>query len=444
MSTSRPSRQHHERLARSVVQRLVDNGFRALYAGGYVRDRLLGTGDTGDIDIATSATPDEVTALFEHTVGVGAHFGVIIVVQQGLPFEVATFRTDVGTRDGRHPESVAFCDEQTDAQRRDFTINGMFYDPLTDEVLDYVGGREDLQHGVVRAIGDPQARFHEDYLRLLRAVRFAARFRFEVEPATWEALREAADGLSGVSSERVFQETDRMLCGPNPEQAVRMLQCSGLLAQVLPEVAAMDGVEQPKEFHPEGDVLEHTLQVLAHLEKPSRCLAWSALLHDIGKPPTMVRADRIRFNNHHTVGARMAVDVLRRLHAPNALIECVEACVANHMQFMNVPRMKLSTLKRFLGRSTIDDELALHRADCLASHGMLDNYDILIEQRAKFAQEQLKPRPLLRGKDLIALGHSPGPLFRTILDAVYDLQLEEQVATREQALEWVRKRYPSG
>lgn len=430
-----------EGLAKQVVDRLVHAGFRALYAGGCVRDRLLTGTSAGDVDIATSATPQTVINLFSHTVPVGVQFGVVIVVEQGVPFEVATFRADRGIADGRHPQSVEFSDERIDAQRRDFTINGMFFDPCTAEVLDYVGGRADLQARMIRAIGEPAERFAEDYLRMLRAVRFAARFDFDIEPRTFDAIAGAAGAIAKISAERVFQELDKMLRGPHPRRALELLHATGLLPHVLPEVAALENVQQPPQFHPEGDVLRHTFLALDQLAQPSQRLAWATLLHDIGKPPTFTVSDRIRFNNHDAVGATMAATVLERLRAPRALIDDVGAVIANHMHFAAVNKMKLSTLKRFLGRSTIDDEIEMHRADCLASHGMLDNLELLRSRKAEFAVESLKPTPLLKGRDLLQMGFRPGPALGRILDEVYDLQLEESLTTREQALDWVREHH---
>jgi tRNA nucleotidyltransferase/poly(A) polymerase len=308
------------------------------------------------------------------------------------PFEVATFRSDIGTDDGRHPSHIVFTDAKHDAQRRDFTINGMFYDPLTDKVLDYVSGKEDLAAKVVRAIGDPALRFKEDYLRLLRAVRFAARFDFAIEDATWDAVKANAAGIAGISRERIFAEFDRTLSKPNPDRAFRLLAESGLLGRTIPEVADLIGVEQPAEFHPEGDVFTHTIKALGLMgPDPSPILSWSVLLHDIGKKTTMRVTDRIRFNNHDQAGAAMAEALLERLHAPGSLIGAVVACIDNHMNFMNVTAMRLSTLKKFLSRPTIADELELHRTDCLASHGNLDNYHFVKTKLEAFALEQLKP-----------------------------------------------------
>ena len=432
----------HVGAAVEVVNRLHDHGYTALFAGGCVRDLLLNDGRAmGDIDIATSATPQTVAKLFTNTIGVGAHFGVMVVVHRSFQFEVATFRSDVGIKDGRHPEQVVFTDAPTDAARRDFTINGMFYDPLSRAVFDYVGGRRDLQKKVIRSIGDPDLRFTEDYLRLLRAVRFAARFDFSIDPPTWQALCHHAAGIGQVSAERIFAELEKMLCQKNADVALRYLQQCGLLAIVLPELEATVGVEQPPQFHPEGCVFEHTLLMLKQLNNPSPVLAWSTLLHDIGKPPTFRITDRIRFNNHNRVGAEMAEKLLRRLKASNALIEAVYACVDNHMNFINLMTMRLGTLKKFLARATLVDEIELHRLDCLASHGNCENVAFLQEKLQGFEAEQIKPEPFIGGKDLMALGLKPGPLFGEILDAVYDLQLDETIRDKAQALEWVRGHY---
>ena len=431
-----------ENAALGIVKRLRDKGFSALYAGGYVRDTVLGLADRGDIDIATSATPQQVSGLFSSVIGVGEHFGVMIVVEGGIPFEVATFRTDEGGADGRHPAAVSFTDARRDAQRRDFTINGMFFDPLTDEIIDHVGGRADLAAGIVRAIGDPGQRFSEDYLRLIRAIRFAARFGFAVEPRTWDALKENVAGIVLISAERIFQETDKILAFAHADRALVLLHESGLLAALFPEIERCVGVAQPAQFHPEGDVFTHTVKALSLLDKPSQVCAWSALLHDIGKPATMVVAeDRIRFSNHDVTGARMAEQLLRRLKAPSALIEGVCSVIANHMNFMNVRKMRLSTLKKFLARPTLEDEMELHRVDCRASHGDVSNYDFIRTKQKEMPVEEIKPPSLINGKDLIALGMTPGPSFGAILDEAYDLQLEGNLTTKDGAIEWVKGKY---
>jgi tRNA nucleotidyltransferase/poly(A) polymerase len=434
-----------EKAAFEIVKRLTEAGFSALYAGGFVRDMVLNLPEKGDIDIATSATPQQIGGLFPGVIGVGEHFGVMIVVMDGVPFEVATFRRDVGTQDGRHPVSVEFIgarDAREDALRRDFTINGMFFDPLTDTIIDHVHGRRDLERGIIRAIGDPCLRFSEDYLRLVRAIRFAARFGFCIEKDTWAALRENVAGIGRISAERIFQETDKILAFPHADAALVLLHESGLLSILFPEIQRCVGVAQPQEFHPEGDVFSHTVKALALLDKPTKVSAWSVLLHDIGKPPTMVMADRIRFSNHDVAGARMAADLLRRLKAPSTLVEQVHDVIANHMNFMNVQKMRLSTLKKFLARPTLEDEMVLHRVDCLASHGDVSNYDFIRQKQKEMPVQEIKPPALLSGRDLIALGMAPGPLFGKILGEAYDLQLEEKLTSREDAMEWVRKNYP--
>jgi tRNA nucleotidyltransferase/poly(A) polymerase len=431
-----------EKAALEIVKRLTGAGFSALYAGGFVRDMVLQLPEKGDIDIATSATPQQISGLFQGVIGVGEHFGVMIVVMGGIPFEVATFRRDEGIADGRHPVSVDFVGAQEDALRRDFTINGMFFDPLTDTIIDHVHGRRDLDRGIIRAIGDPRLRFSEDYLRLVRAIRFAARFGFCIEKGTWDALRENAAGIGRISAERIFQETDKILAFPHADAALVLLHESGLLSILFPEIQRCVGVAQPQEFHPEGDVFSHTVKALALLDKPTQASAWSVLLHDIGKPPTMVVADRIRFSNHDVTGARMAENLLKRLKAPSTLVEQVHDVIANHMNFMNVRKMRLSTLKKFLARPTLEDEMVLHRVDCLASHGDVSNYDFIRQKQAQMPPQEINPPALINGRDLIALGMSPGPLFGKILGEAYDLQLEEKLTSREDAVEWARKNYP--
>ncbi len=422
-----------------IIEVLRERGYEALFAGGSVRDMLLGEGKSSDIDIATNATPSTINEIFNHVIGVGEHFGVMLVIEKGMQFEVATFRSDGYSHDGRHPEKVVFTDAKTDALRRDFTINGMFYDPINDEVIDYVGGEEDLKKGIIRTIGNPNERFSEDYLRLLRAIRFASRFSFDIEKSTFEAIKNNASNITKISFERIFQEIDKMLANVHRAEAIEMLSDVGLLKEVLPEVEAMKGVEQPPQFHPEGDVFVHTLLALKNLKNPSQVAAWSALLHDIGKPPTMRITDRIRFNNHHRVGSNMSREVMHRLKCSNNLTDDVCECVDNHMNFINVTNMRLSKLKRFLARPTLEDELNLHWADCMASHGGVENYDFIREKQQEYAHDIIKPDPLIGGKDLIKLGFKPGPLFGKILDKVYDLQLEDEIKNRDEALDWVKR-----
>lgn len=430
-----------ENAARRIVEVLRSAGHEAYYAGGCVRDLLLGKA-AHDYDIATSARPDEVTALFPRTVAVGAHFGVIMVIEENKPFEVATFRNDGNYGDGRRPDSVTFATAEEDAQRRDFTINGLFLDPVSNEVIDFVGGRRDLEAHVIRAIGDPALRFNEDKLRVLRGVRFAAALGFKIEPATWEAIRAFAGEVPVVSAERIRDELSRIFLHPNRVRGFDLLDASGLLRILLPEVDVLKGCVQPPEFHPEGDVFVHTRLMLELLpEKVSLPLVLAVLFHDLGKPPTFQRDEtgRIRFNGHEYVSAQLTREIMTRLRFSNAEIEATEAIVRNHMAFKDVQKMRVAKLKRFLARETIDDELELHRVDCTSSHGMLDNYEFLLAKREEFANEPLIPPPLVTGHDLIALGWKPGPIFKRALDAVETLQLEGRLRDRDEALAWLRE-----
>ncbi len=430
-----------ENAARRIVEVLRSAGHEAYYAGGCVRDLLLGK-TAHDYDIATSARPDEVTALFPRTVAVGAHFGVIMVIEENKPFEVATFRNDGNYGDGRRPDSVTFATAEEDAQRRDFTINGLFLDPVSNEVIDFVGGRRDLEAHVIRAIGDPALRFNEDKLRVLRGVRFAAALGFKIEPATWEAIRAFAGEVPVVSAERIRDELSRIFLHPNRVRGFDLLDASGLLRILLPEVDVLKGCVQPPEFHPEGDVFVHTRLMLELLpEKVSLPLVLAVLFHDLGKPPTFQRDEtgRIRFNGHEYVSAQLTREIMTRLRFSNAEIEATEAIVRNHMAFKDVQKMRVAKLKRFLARETIDDELELHRVDCTSSHGMLDNYEFLLAKREEFANEPLIPPPLVTGHDLIALGWKPGPIFKRALDAVETLQLEGRLRDRDEALAWLRE-----
>lgn len=435
-----------EAQARAVVRRLRDAGFLAFYAGGCVRDTLLGLAPK-DFDIATSAPPHEVQRLFPRTIAVGAHFGVICVLQEGIPFEVATFRSDDAYIDGRRPTGVTYSTPQLDAARRDFTINGLFFDPLGGEVIDYVHGREDLKAGILRAIGDPAQRFREDRLRLLRAVRFAAAFGFTIEPATWDALRANAAEIHVVSAERIREELVRIFTAPGRVRGFDLLDSSGLLAQVLPEITTLKGCEQPPQFHPEGDVYVHTRRMLELLPlETSVPLAFSVLFHDIGKPATFSRdpADgRIRFSGHDKVSAEMTFRVMERLRFSRDEIDATVEAVANHMAFKDVQSMRVARLKRFMARPHFADELELHRVDCASSHGMLDNYTFLLQKRDEFASEPLIPPPLVNGRDLLALGWKPGPKIGEVLEAVQTRQLEGALHTREEALAWVKSEYPA-
>jgi len=435
-----------EAIAREICARLAADGFTAYFAGGCVRDRLLGY-PPGDIDIATDARPEDVRRIFRRTVAVGAHFGVVVVVEGGHQFEVATFRSDGAYVDGRRPESVEFTTAEGDASRRDFTINGLFFDPAGGEVLDFVGGRADLERRVIRAIGDASARFREDRLRVLRGIRFAASLGFEIEDATWRALVDAAPGIGAVSAERVRDELVKMFVAPGRLRAFDLLDRSGLLARLLPEVDALKGCEQPPQFHPEGDVFVHTRLMFSLLEGDvSPALAFAVLLHDIGKPPcaSVDPTGRIRFNGHEHRGAIMAEAVARRLRFSNAETTAITEMVRNHMAFKDTPNMRLAKLRRFLARPHFDDELELHRVDCLGSHGGLDIHAFLLDQRARLANEPLVPPRLLTGADLIALGWKPGPHFRTALETAQNLQLEGRLQSKEDAIEWARAQTQSG
>ncbi|MEI6323024.1 MAG: CCA tRNA nucleotidyltransferase [bacterium] len=432
-----------ESAARSVVERLRAHGFQALYAGGCVRDRLLGV-EPHDYDVATDARPEQVEALFPRTVPIGAQFGVILVLEQDKEIQVATFRGDGSYHDGRHPESVRFTDAEGDALRRDFTVNGLFFDPVANEILDYIGGCGDLKSHLLRAIGDPSERFAEDKLRLLRAVRFATTLGFSIDPPTWSAVQQWAPEIHAVSAERIREELIKILVSPNKLRGFDLLDQSGLLREILPEVEALKGCEQPPDFHPEGDVFVHTRLMLSLLAPDaSLTLVLSVLLHDIGKPATRVidETGRMRFNGHEGVSAQMGLRLLQRLRFPNEVIDSVIPAVRLHMSFKDVPRMKTSTLKRMMARSTFDEELELHRVDCLGSHGMLDNHSLLIAKREEFSHEPLIPPPLVTGHDLIALGWKPGKQFAEILESVQNRQLDGSLTTRESALAWITSEF---
>jgi tRNA nucleotidyltransferase/poly(A) polymerase len=429
-----------EATATRLVERLRASGHEALFAGGCVRDRLLGE-LAHDIDIATSARPEEIQKLFPRTVAVGAQFGVIVVLEEGGEFQVATFRSDGAYRDGRHPESVAYTNAEGDARRRDFTVNGLFYDPLAHQILDFVGGEADLQAGIIRCIGDPRARFAEDKLRLIRCVRFAASLDFEIEAETWRALREHAHEITAVSAERIRDELVKIFTNPSRVRGFDLLDQAGLLAILLPEIEALKGCEQPPDFHPEGDVFVHTRLMLSLLpERVSTALVFSVLLHDIGKPPTfhIDETGRIRFNGHESISASMTEKIFSRLRFSNAELEATVAGVKNHMAFKDVQNMRVATLKRFLARPTINDELELHRVDCQGSHGLLDNYDFLLRKREEFSNEPLIPPPLITGRDLIEAGLKPGPPFKKILDTAHAMQLEGALNSKDEALAWLK------
>ncbi|WP_343226026.1 CCA tRNA nucleotidyltransferase [Luteolibacter marinus] len=427
-------------VAVSFAHRLRDAGHLAYFAGGCVRDHLLGK-EPKDYDIATSATPAEVVRLFPGANEVGAHFGVVIAKSKGHMVEIATFRTDGSYHDGRRPAEVAFSTPEEDAHRRDFTINGLFEDPESGEIIDHVGGRADLEAGVLRAIGNPVHRFAEDSLRLLRAVRFSTKLGFEIEAGTWAAMREHADGLKRIAAERIRDEFSRTLVLPARARGLDLLVDSGLIRHFLPEVLDLIGCEQPPEWHPEGDVYVHTrimLEMLGDHAPLELCLA--VLLHDIAKPPTRTfdeDAGRIRFNGHDALGATMTEVILRRLKYPNETIDSVTTMVGRHMQFMNVQQMRTAKLKRFMATPTFPLELELHRVDCASSNGFTENLDFLLGKREEFAAEPLIPPPLITGRDLIARGLKPGPHFKELLESAQTEQLEGRLGSREHALEWL-------
>jgi poly(A) polymerase len=443
--------------AKSVIDTLRRAGHEAYLVGGCVRDLVLGR-EPADYDVATDATPDEVMRIFPNSYGVGAQFGVVLVAPpdggNGLGLtsakncvEVATYRSDIGFSDGRHPDHVQYSKSaRDDVQRRDFTINGLLYDPVADQVLDYVGGLADIKAGVIRTIGSPEQRFQEDKLRLMRAVRFAARFEYRIDPPAFAAIQELSAGIHQVSQERIRDELTKMLTEGHAKRAFELLDDSGLLRHVLPEIAAMKGVEQPPEFHPEGDVFVHTLLLLDKLPQPCpKTLAWGALLHDVGKPATFrVAPDRIRFDGHVEVGVRMAERICERLRFSNQDTEQIMALVNNHMRFADVKKMKPSTLKRFFRLRCFEEHLELHRLDCLSSHADLSNYEYSREQFQSLPADEIQPKPLVTGHDLIAAGYTPGPRFKDILTAVEDGQLEGRFNNKDAAMEFVQREFPAG
>ena len=449
----------------SIVRTLRERDHKAYLVGGCVRDLLLGR-EPADYDVATDATPEEVMRIFPETYAVGEQFGVVLVPSPDRDVasnvacrdvtcyvspktnvvEVATFRSDIGYSDGRHPDQVRFSkDPREDVERRDFTINGLLLDPVTNKVLDFVGGRKDLEAGIIRAIGDPERRFAEDKLRMLRAVRFAARFGYTIEPGTFQAIQKTASQIDQVSRERVRDELTRMLIEGHARQAFLLLDESGLLREVLPEIEAMKEVEQPPQFHPEGDVFVHTLLLLERLPHPCPItLAWGALLHDVGKPATFRAApDRIRFDGHVDVGVKIAEEICRRLRFSNDNTDQILALVDNHMRFAHVQQMKESTFKRFVRMPRFDEHLQLHRMDCEASHGNLTSYNFTREKMAAMPPAAMRPVPLITGDDLIAIGYRPGPQFKKILSAVEDGQLEGRLKTKNEAIAFVGTEFPS-
>ena len=425
-------------LATHIVRTLQAKGYQAVFAGGCVRDMLMGR-PPKDYDVATNATPDDVCKLFPRAKVVGAHFGVVIVVLDDHQFEVATFRAEGEYLDGRHPSRVTFTTAEGDVRRRDFTVNGLLFDPVAEKVLDYVGGQADIRARLIRAIGDPRARFAEDHLRLLRAVRFAAFLDFEIEPETRHAITEMAPKIHSVSAERIAEELKKLLTRHGTERGMKLLHEAGLLPEILPEVAAMAGVEQPPTWHPEGDVFTHSALCLSSLDNPSFELAMGTLLHDVGKPVTIERGERIRYPYHESVGADIAERICQRLKVSIESREHIVWLVKRHMVFVGADKMRLSTLKRLFANPWFDDLLAVHKADVLASTNDLSEYDFCVAKRQEISQEKISPPPLVTGDDLIAMGLQPGPVFKEILSLLREEQLEEKLNTREAALERARQ-----
>lgn len=428
-------------IALSIVRRLRAAGYESYLAGGCVRDMLLNK-EPQDYDITTGAKPGEIAKIFPDTIPVGAQFGVILVVVDGTPFEVASFRHDGPYLDGRHPSQVRYGSLREDVLRRDFTINGMVYDPAGDSVIDLVNGRQDLEAGIIRAIGEPRARFEEDRLRMIRAVRFAASLDFNVERKTLAAIGELAATVTLVSWERIGDEITRILTEGGARRGFELLGETGLLEAALPEIAAMKGVEQSPDYHPEGDVFAHTLLLLGQLKAPTETLAYGCLLHDVAKPVCMRReGERITFYGHMERGAEMAEAILQRLKRSRDTWERVSYLVRSHLRHTQAPNMRLSTLKRFLGEDAIDELLELTRIDALAANGDLTHYNFCKAKLAELEEEDIHPEPLVRGRDLIALGLTPGPVFGQILAQVEEAQLGGELRGRQEAIEWVKKNF---
>ena len=416
-------------------------GHKAYFVGGAVRDLLLGR-TPDDVDVTTSARPEAILSLFEKAIPIGAAFGIITVVVDGIPIEVATFRAERGYSDGRRPDHVVYTDDEVlDVTRRDFTINGLLFDPAERTVVDCVGGLDDLRSGILRTIGDPVVRFGEDHLRILRLVRFASKLGFVLDPASKSAAAAAAEKLRLIAAERIHAELEKILLGPHPAEGFEMLAELGILKVVLPEVDAMRGVDQPKQFHPEGDVFVHTMLLLRHAAWRTPELMWSALLHDVGKPGTQTYKDGVpHFYGHETLGADMAAGILARLRLPSAAIASVTSAIRNHMRFASVHAMKKAKWMRLIADPNFPVELELHRLDCIACHGLLDNYILMLDRMREYAELPAPRKPFLNGDDIIALGVRPGAVFRRILSEAEDLRLEGELKSREQALDWLRAR----
>ena len=427
--------------ALAIIKRLREEGYESYLAGGCVRDTLLGKSPQ-DYDITTNALPDDIRKIFSQTIPVGAQFGVMLVMIDGQPFEVATFRHDGPYLDGRRPAHVRYGTLEEDILRRDFTVNGMVYDPIEKRVIDRVDGRKDLERRTIRAIGNARERFEEDRLRMVRAVRFAASLGFTIEEQTFRAIRELAPTVTDISWERIGEETTRILTEGAARKGFELLDSTGLLKVLLPEIEAMKGVEQSPDYHPEGDVFQHTMLLLDHLQSPTEALAYGCLLHDVAKPLCARRdGDRLTFYGHTEKGAEIAEEILKRLKRSRATWERVVYLVRNHLRHTQAPKMRLSTLKRFLGEENIDELLELTRIDALAANGDLQYYDFCKQKQAELSIEEIHPEPLLRGRDLIAMGFTPGPIFQDILKQVEEAQLGGELVTREEAMAWVGKNF---
>jgi len=427
-----------EKKALEVLASIQKAGYEAYFAGGCVRDRLLGN-EPLDFDIATNAKTEEIQKVFPKTVPVGVAFGVVLVIHEGSPFQVATFRTEGNYQDGRRPEKVTFATVEEDAKRRDFTVNGLYWDGKSKNILDLIEGQKDLQKKVIRTIGNAEERFLEDHLRILRAIRFAVQLGFEIEAATWAAAKKHAAKVELISKERIREEFSKILISQAPARGIELLDEAGLLPFIVPEALKMKGVEQPMQYHPEGDVYVHTLLLLKQLSRPPLELALGALLHDIAKPDTFQRApDRIRFHGHDRIGAEKTREIMKRLCYSNDQIELVAALVLDHLKFKDAFEMRTSSLKRFISQPRFDLHLELHRIDCLASHGDLRAYEFCKKAYEEFLKEPSPPPKYIKGEDLIALGMKPGPEFAKIIREVEDKVLEGDITSRDQALEYVK------
>jgi poly(A) polymerase len=429
-------------LAEKIIQQLQAAGFAAFWVGGCVRDFLLGR-EPDDFDIATDAKPEQVEKFFKRTVAIGRKFGVMLVVEGGHQFQVATFRAEADYQDGRRPEKISFANAEADASRRDFTVNGLFYDPLTEKIHDWVGGEKDLRAKIIRTIGKPEERFGEDHLRLLRAVRFAAQLGFEIEPKTFAAVKKLAPKIKIISAERILDELLKLFSPPHAARGLVLLRDSGLLEHILPELAATIDCGQSPDFHPEGSVFNHICLMLEKLPAGAHeSLPWTAILHDIAKPVTAERDDKtgaIHFYGHEKIGADMARAILNRLRFPKKQIDEIVACVLHHMQFKDVKQMRKSTLRRLLLRETFPLELELHKLDCLGSNGNLENYNFLVAQAAELKKQPAIRPPLLTGKDLIELGMKPGKELGALLHEIREQQLQDELKTSRQAKAWVKR-----